>query len=174
MATIRGPLRNFLVQQKPENYFTRIGHIVSICVSICCDPPALTAERRAVCASLAGPLAEAIDLWDKKQAHTLDDDEFDDDDDRFGERRTGVVERIIRIFGTISEADRLEQFLDHVLANKQSYKLRTVLVADIKEIYKWALEVSAARPAASRLLQHCLSELRGNRSSDRATQRLDA
>ena len=59
-------LRSFLAQQKPENYLTRIGQVVSICVPLCCDPPALTQERRAVCVSLADPLAELIDRWDKK------------------------------------------------------------------------------------------------------------
>ena len=52
-------LRDFLTHQKPENYFTRIGQVVSICVPLCCDPPALTAERQAVCASLADPLADS-------------------------------------------------------------------------------------------------------------------
>jgi predicted 2-oxoglutarate/Fe(II)-dependent dioxygenase YbiX len=155
-------LRDFLAQQKPENYYTRVGQVLSICVPLCCDPPALTAERRAVCTSLAGPLAEVIDRWDNKQSYTLDEDEFDDEDhhDRFGEKRAGVVESIVRIFGTISDTERLDHFLDHVLAKKQRYKLRKVLIPDIKEIYKWAPEVPAARPAASRLLQHCLTELR--------------
>ena len=44
--------------------------------------------------------------------------------------------------------------------NKQRYKLRKVLIPDVKEIYKWAPKVPAAHPAAARLLQHCLMELR--------------
>jgi 2OG-Fe(II) oxygenase superfamily len=158
-------LRDFLVQQKPENYSTRLEHYVSICVSLCCDPPAVTEERRAVCASLVDPLAEVINRWDAKQPRAWNIDEFDDDDDADdddwrGEKRTGIVASVARILGTIEATNPLDQFLVHALAKKRHYNLRKVLIPDVKEIYKWIPKVPAAQPAASRLLEHCLDELR--------------
>jgi hypothetical protein len=144
-------LRNFIAQQKPEDHFTRLEHIVSICEALCCDAPALTEERRAVCVSLADPLAQAIERGDARRADAWY---------RHQEKRAGVVEGVVRIFATISETEHLDRFLTHVLTDKQHYALHEVLIPEVKAIYKWMAKVPVAQPAASRLLQHCLAELR--------------
>ena len=153
-------LREFLAQQKPENYFTRLEQIVSICVALCCDPPALAEERRAVCASLADPLAEVVDRWDAKRAQFSDVDDFDEDEKWGDEKRTGVVANVLRILGTIGATRQLDQFLTHVLTRRQRYSLRRVLIPDVKAISEWISKVPAAHPVASTLWQHCLGELR--------------
>ncbi len=51
-----------------DYHFARLAPIVSVCKALCCDAPALTAERRAVCGSLAKPLSEVIGRWDAQPA----------------------------------------------------------------------------------------------------------
>jgi hypothetical protein len=144
-------LRGFLGQQKPEDPFARLEQIVSICGALCCDPPALTEERRAVCASLADPLAQVIQRWDGGRTEAWY---------RQGEKRAGVVAGGVRIFSTISAEEHLDRFVSHVLADKRRYDLHEVLIPDVKAIFKWIAEVPSAQPSASRLLAHCLTELR--------------
>jgi len=144
-------LRGFLAQQKPEDHFARLEQIVSICEALCCDSPGLTEERRAVCASLADELAHVIERWDSGRRVAWFRDE---------KHRTGVVESVVRIFTTISATEHLDRFLAHVLTDKRNYDFHEVLIPDVKAISKWIPKVPAAQPAASRLLQHCLAELR--------------
>jgi hypothetical protein len=47
-----------------------------------------------------------------------------------------------------------------VLADKLHYDLHEALIPDVRAVYKWLLEIPAGQPATSRLLQHCLTELR--------------
>jgi hypothetical protein len=54
----------------------------------------------------------------------------------------------------------MEQFVTHVLADQPHYNLHDVLIPDVKAIDSWLPKVPAARPAAERLLKHCLDELR--------------
>ena len=106
-----------------------------------------------------------------------DDDEFDDDDvdddrrktsRRCGERRPHFRHDLGRPSTSINSST-------HVLARKQHYDLHKVLIPDVKAIDKWIAKVPAAQPAASRLLQHCLAELRAATAQpDRAAERLDA
>jgi predicted 2-oxoglutarate/Fe(II)-dependent dioxygenase YbiX len=145
------PFRDFLAQQKAEDPFARLEQIMSICDALCCDPPALTEERRAVCVSLVAPLAQVIQRWDTGCTVAWY---------RQGEKRAGVVASGVRIFATVSAMDQLDRFVVHVLADKRHYDLHEVLIPDVKAIFKWIAEVPAAQPAASRLLQHCLTELR--------------
>lgn len=145
-------VREFLAQQKPENYLARLEAVVSICKSLCSEPPAMTEERRAVCASLADELLRVIDRWDKQPANAWYDSR--------GARRTGVVEGVIRFLSSIPATEQLERFLAHVLADTKHYDLHATLIPDVKAIYHWVSTVPAAQPAASRLLQHCLTELR--------------
>ena len=49
-------LEQFLVLQDAEDDSTSIADVVSICVALCCDPPALT-EHRTACRSLVDPLS---------------------------------------------------------------------------------------------------------------------
>jgi hypothetical protein len=143
--------RDYLVQQKPEDPFARLEQIVSICGALCCDPPALTEARRAVCASLADPLADVIRRWDAGRTVAWY---------RHGEKRSGVVASAVRIFSILSAMEQLDWFLAHVLADKPHYDLHEVLIPDVKAISKWIRKVPAGQSAASRLLQHCLRELR--------------
>jgi hypothetical protein len=149
--TCGAALHHFLAQQKPEDPYARLDQIVSICEPLCCDPPVLTAERRTVCAALADALARVIQSWDtgSKIARY-----------RREESRAGDVASAVRIFSTVAATDQRDQFLAHVLADRRHYDLQQVLIPDVKAIHKWLPKVSAAQPAASRLLQHCLAELR--------------
>jgi len=144
-------LEGFLVQQKPGDHFTRLEQIVSMCEPLCCDSPALTEERHAVCTSLADELAHVIERWDRGRTVACYPDR---------EQRTGVVESVVRIFTAVSATEHLDRFLAHVLADKRHYDLHEVLIPDVKAIYKWIPKVPAAQPSASRLLEHCLAELR--------------
>jgi hypothetical protein len=71
-----------------------------------------------------------------------------------------VVAGLVRIFATLSATSQLDQFLDHVLTDRKHYDLHAVLIPDVKAMQKWLPTLPAAQPAASRLLQHCLAELR--------------
>jgi hypothetical protein len=144
-------IQNFLAQQKPEDHYARLEHIVSICEPLYCDPPALTGERRTVCAALADELARVIQSWDRGPKVAWY---------RAEENRAGVVARVVHILSTIGATEHLDQFLAHVLTDKRHYDLRQVLIPDVKAIYKWLPKVPAAQLAVSRLLQHCLAELR--------------
>jgi hypothetical protein len=144
-------LRTLIAHQKPEDYFTGLKPIVSLCEPICCDPPALTEERRAVCTALADELAKAIERWDKKPTAAWHARE---------ETRAGVVEGVVRMFAAIAAKEHLDRFLAHVLEDKRHYDLQKVLVPDVKAIYQWLPKVPEAHAAASLLLQHCLVELR--------------
>ena len=72
---------------------------------------------------------------------------------------------VVRIFATISATEHLDRFWTHVLTDKRHYDLHEVLIPDVKAIDKWIPKVPAAQPAASRLLQHCLAELRAATAS---------
>jgi hypothetical protein len=144
-------LRAFISQQKPEDHFTRLEQIVSICERLCCASPALTEERRAVCVSLADELAQVIERWDAGRTVAWY---------RHEEKRAGVVASVVRIFSTIEAMDHLDRLLAHALADKRHYDLHEVLIPDIKAISKWISKVPAAQPAASRLLQYCVAQLR--------------
>jgi hypothetical protein len=70
------------------------------------------------------------------------------------------VAGVVRIFATISAPEHLDRFITHVLKDQRNYGLHEVLIPDVKAIYQWIAKVPAAKPAASRLLQHCLTALR--------------
>ena len=149
--TLGGPIRDFLARQKPENYHTQLGHIVSICENLCCDPPALTKERHAVCATLADELAQVLERWDARPAKSW----YHEDEPE----RAGVVASIVRVFEAIQASRHLERFLTRALDDKRHYGLHDVLIPDVKAIQKWLPKVPAAQASFSRLLDHCLAEL---------------
>ena len=144
-------LRYFIGLQKPADPFTELSHIVSICESLCCDAPAMTQERRAVCVSLADPLAQIIQNWDTQSKVPWH---------RHAEKRTGVVAKVFHLFAAISATEHLDHFLAHVFADPKRYHVRDVLVPDVKAIFEWIAEAPAVKPAATRLWEHCRSELR--------------
>jgi hypothetical protein len=67
----------FLSQQKPANYLANLNQIVAICEHLCCDPPALSKERRAACALIADELMKIVERWDKVRTDRWDDYELD-------------------------------------------------------------------------------------------------
>jgi predicted 2-oxoglutarate/Fe(II)-dependent dioxygenase YbiX len=150
--TLETPIREFLARQKPDDYRTQLGHIVSICESLCCDPPAFTKERRAVCASFADELAQVLERWDVRPAKSWSH--------QGAPERAGVVASLVRIFAAISAQRHLDRFLERVLDDKRNYGLREVLIPDLNSIQKWLPDVPAAQSSFSRLLDHCLAELR--------------
>jgi hypothetical protein len=183
-------IQEFLFQQKPANYYTRLNQIVAICDHLCCDPPALSKERRAACALIANELMKVIERWDKVRHSRWNDDDFDADgrggksvgfDDeqdagegeksldeaereavslRYGNQRSSIVVRIVRMLAVIGASKQLTQFLVHVMANTRHYDLRAVLIPDVKALYTKTILTTAGRRAASQLLKHCLTELR--------------
>lgn len=186
-------IQEFLFQQKPANYRTRLSQIVAICEHLCCDPPALSRERRAACALIADELMKVVERWDKVRPSRWDGDDedfdaedFGDDSDDFdeepddrdsandldddesetlsllrrGNQRTGIVASTVRILSTIGASKHLTHFLAHVLADTRHYDLHAVLIPDVKALYAQSIKTAAGRRTASRLLQHCLTELR--------------
>jgi hypothetical protein len=183
-------IQEFLFQQKPTNYYTHLNQIVAICEHLCCDPPALSKERCVACALIADDLMKVVERWDKVRPNQWDDDfdsdafdteaddldeqrkdkhsekELDDDERealallRRGDKRTGVVASMVRMLSVIGVSKHLMNFLTHVLADTRHYDLRAVLIPDVRTLYAQPISTAAGRRAASRLLQHCLTELR--------------
>jgi hypothetical protein len=143
-------LRDFLAQQPPKNQLIGPKPIVSICEALCCEPPALTEERRNVCRSLAADLLAALERWDRKRTESWQQPES----------RAGVVESVLRIGASLEAGQWLDHSLDHVLSDPRHYDLHEVLIPDVKGTYQLLAQVPAARPAAERLMQHCLEALR--------------
>ncbi len=145
-------LCGLIARQKPEDYHPRLDRLVALCRPVCCDPPAMTDDRRDACAEVAGALVQAIELWDAKPAGTY----F-----HASQTRKGVVDDMTRILAAISDAKRLDWLVTHVVADASHYDLREVLVPDVVTIYGWLPKMPAARSAAARLLEHCKTALRG-------------
>lgn len=70
-------IQAFLAHQKPADYRIQLNQIVTICEHLCCDPPALSKERRAACALIADELMKAVERWDKVTPSRWDSDRFD-------------------------------------------------------------------------------------------------
>jgi predicted 2-oxoglutarate/Fe(II)-dependent dioxygenase YbiX len=149
--TVAVTIQDFLAQQKPDDYSTQLGEIVSICEALCCAPPALTKERRAACTLLADELAKLIERWDTQPTKPWY---------REKEERTGVVASVVRIFSALALSDDLDRFLARATSDKRVYDLHKVLIPDVKAIHEWLPKHREAQPAFSLLVQHCLAELR--------------
>jgi len=149
--TLAPGLQNFLAQQDPDDYSTRLAEIVSICEVLCTDLPKPMNERRAACRSLADPLERLIEQFDEQPTG----------DWRFDEKgRTGVVASVVRIFAAVDATDHLDRFISHVLKDRRRYDLHKVLIPDGKVLHASAEGLPATKAAAARLLDHCLHELR--------------
>ena len=90
-------IREFLAQQKPADYRTHLNQIVTICEHLCCDPPALSKERRAACGLIADELMKVVERWDKVPANRWDSDrfaayQFGDEADDFDEDEDEIAE----------------------------------------------------------------------------------
>ena len=108
-------LCGLISRQKPEGFHSRLDQLIALCEPLCCDPPALTGDRRAACAELAAALAQAIERWDKKPVGTY-----------YGsaETRKGVVDRMMRMLAAISDGKRLDWLVTHVAGHASHYDLR--------------------------------------------------
>lgn len=163
-----GPsLRALVASQSPVSP-NRLRSIVALCRSLCCDPPALSDERRTVCWEIAAALAETIEQCDRPQERSPSNRAYHYEtwlaESRFGasdaQPRTGIVEGCMRIFGVLEDEPRLDWFVKHAVNAPQHYDLHQVLIPDVKAMQLWLNEVPAARPAATELRQHCLTKLR--------------
>ena len=106
-------IQEFLAHQKPADYRTHLNQIVTICEHLCCDPPALSKERRAACGLIANELMKVVERFDKvppsrwdggglaahgfgQAAVDLDEDEedadFDEDEDEMEEEGKDIAE----------------------------------------------------------------------------------
>jgi predicted 2-oxoglutarate/Fe(II)-dependent dioxygenase YbiX len=143
-------LCRLIAQQKPDDYHTKLDRLAAMCRPVCCDPPAVTDERREACADVAAALAEAIERWDAKKAGPY-----------YGERppRKGVVDDMLRILAAVSDNERSEWLVEHVIADPAQYGVREVLIPEVTAIHDWLPKFPTAAPAAARLLEHCRNEL---------------
>ena len=120
-------------------------------------------SARVVCTALAHELARAINRWDNPANRGFGRDDA----------RTGVVGGAVLIFSSVSATDQLDRFLTAALADKSRYDLRTVLIPDVKTVYKSLPRVPEAATTAARILNHCLEELRAaDRPAGRTADRL--
>lgn len=179
-TTVPG-VQAFLSHQKPANYHVRLNQIVVICEHLCCDPPALSRDRRGACALIAEEVTKVVERWDKARASHWDDLDIagfesgvDEDLEgaeaafeeqsarslRTGNQRAGVVASMVRLLSTIGANARLTTFLAHVLADQRHYDLHAVLIPDVKALYAQTIGTASGCRVASRLLEHCLTELR--------------
>ncbi|MDA1050788.1 MAG: 2OG-Fe(II) oxygenase [Planctomycetota bacterium] len=144
------PLKHFFAQQKPTAASSKLATPVTIFEGLCCRPPDLSDERRAVCISLADELERVIERWD---AH-------DDPYKHRRETRTGIVESVFLAFTALEEIDRLAQLVAYVLGKPNRYDLHTVLIPAVKTIHAVLAPDSPGRNSVDQLLHHCLAELR--------------
>jgi hypothetical protein len=147
-----GPvIRDFIALQKPDDRNAHLASLVSLCVPHCCDPSAMTEERRAACGPIMDELLNAVERWDAVKTPSWQ---------RRDEKRTGIIENLLRIFAANASTERLGEFLIRALTDIERYGLREMLIPDVKAIHTWLGKLPAAQPVAAQLLQHCLAELR--------------
>jgi hypothetical protein len=144
-------LGHFVDQQYPSNHGSNLARITSICEALCSASPKLTNERRKACQSLVEPLERVIAKFDE---HPIPGWRSGDD------ARAGVVARVVRILAAVGATEHLERFVSGVLGDQKRYDLHKVLIPDTKSLYDSMMEFPAAKPAARRLLEHCLEVLR--------------
>ncbi len=116
------------------------------------EPSAITRDRLAACTSIAEELIKLVQRWDATSIPAWHREEED---------RVGVVAGLVHILATASRRpSSLDAFVTRALADPSRYGVREVLIPDVRLIYRWIDELPAARPAARRILGHCIAELR--------------
>jgi 2-oxoglutarate-Fe(II)-dependent oxygenase superfamily protein len=148
---LRPALASFLERQQPAPYDVAPVRLLSLVAPLYEEPSTWTAERQAVCASLAHDLDRILQRWGSQPApvYLLDH-----------QPRAGLVANAVRVFALGSAPEALDRFLDRALRGELGCGLREVLAPDLKAIAGWLPEAPAARAAYARLRQHCLSQLR--------------
>jgi hypothetical protein len=144
---LAGALRDFLDQQKPQDHLARLHAVVAVCEPVCRVSPPAGPSR----AALANALARVIERWDAVPASAWY---------RQDEKRASVVEQGFRSFAALSPRDHLDAFVRHVLTDARHYGLREAIIPAVQAIFGWVAEIAVAQPAANRILEHCLTELR--------------
>jgi hypothetical protein len=144
------PLQHFFRQQQPADYSSKLATPVTIFEGLCCSPPAMTAERCAVCTALADEVEQILQRWDGRQ----------EPDWYQPEPRTAIVDSVFRAFTALGEIDRLAQFVAYVLARPKRYDLRTVLIPAVKSLHAALPADSPGQGSLDRLLHQCLTPLR--------------
>src|SRR5262249_39104374 len=127
--------------------YTHLNQIVAICKHVCCDPPALTKERRAACVLIADELMKVIERWDKVRASRWNDD--DPDADKLGEH-THDLDKDVEDSDSESKPDESEL---EVLALLRSGNKRTGIVASMVRM----LSAIEATKHLTRFLAHILA-----------------
>lgn len=183
-------IQEFLSQQKPANYFAHLNQIVMIGEHLCCDPPALSKERRAACGLIADELMKVVERWDKVPPSRWDVDkgdtyEFGQDFDDFDEDEIDVEPKsqpnddeqealTLQRRGNkrIDIVASMVRLLSAIGAGKHLTDFLAHVLADTGHYDLRAVVIpdvkalyehrlsTAGRRAAARLLQHCLTELR--------------
>jgi hypothetical protein len=148
---LRPALAAFLERQQPAPYEVAPARLLALLAPLYAEPAAWTAERRAVCTSLARDLAGVLERWGTQSGPDYLPDKGP---------RAGLVANAVRVFALGSALEPLDRFLDRALRGELGCGLREVLVPDLKTIAGWLPEVPAAQPAYARLREHCLAELR--------------
>ncbi len=149
---LRPALAAFLERQQPAPYDVAPVRLPSLLAPLYEEPSTWTAERQAVCASLAHDLDRILQRWGSQlttPVYLLNE-----------KPRTGLVANAVRILALGAASEPLDRFLDRALRGELGCELREVLAPDLKAIAGLLPEAPAARPAYARLRQHCLSQLR--------------
>lgn len=144
------PLKQFFVRQTPGNGSSKLATSVAIFDALCCSPPGMSDERRAVCVPLADELIQVLERWDNRPVRDWHEPE----------PRRGIIESVFRSLTALDDIDRLAPFVAYVLARPKHYKLRTVLVPAVQSLHTALDADSPARSRFDQLLHHCLAELR--------------
>lgn len=148
---LRPALAAFLERQHPGPYEVAPVRLLELLAPLYDKPSTWTAERQAVCASLADDLDPILQRWGSQPApaYLLEH-----------QPRTGLVANAVRVFALGLAPEALERFLDRALRGELGCDLREVLAPDLKAIAGWLHEAPSARPAYARLREHCVAQLR--------------
>ena len=145
-------VRGFLAKQEPQYEDWKLPAILAICEALCLDTTKSSPEARAVRGSLVEEMAGVLDRWDTPP--------IDASWHGYSEKRTGVIEKAVRLFAMFSTNEHMTRYLDRALAEPRRYNLHKALVPGVMEIARWVDGVPQALPAFSRLLNHCQAALR--------------
>jgi hypothetical protein len=147
---VRPALATFLERQQPSPWEVAPTRLLSLMAPLYEEPSTWTPERRAVCASLARELAKTLERWGARPIPGYPSKAA----------QVGLVANAMRVFALGAAPEALDRFLDRALRGELGCGLHEVLAPDLKTIAGWLPEVPAARPAYTRLREHCLAQLR--------------
>ena len=147
---LREPLLQYFAKQVPSEYRSNPPPPVKAFEGLCCSPPDMTDERRALGLALADEVERMIERFDARNVQPR----------RSEESRTEIVKSIFRALTALSDDEHLERFIEHLRATPIRYGLRDVLIPAMKSIRAEVGSVSLDGRSFEQLLRHCLAELR--------------